>query len=74
MKGKRDGGESFVERSRYPEPDGYLKMRIRDFLAGAFVVACFALAAIMSHIWRNILRKSGSRSRVEVVRFAKQNE
>jgi hypothetical protein len=58
----------------YPEPDGYLKMRIRDFVAGAFVVSCFALAALVSHIWRNILRKRGPRGRVRVVDLAKQNK
>jgi hypothetical protein len=61
-----------MNKSMYPEPDGYLKMRVRDFLAGAFVVSCFALAALVSHIWRNVLRRTGPRSSVEVVRLAKQ--
>ena len=74
MKGNRDGGEIIVKESRYPEPDGYLKMRIRDFAAGALVVACFALAALVSHLWRNVLKKTGPRSRVAVVRLAKQRK
>lgn len=74
IKGKIDGGEIIVRESRYPEPDGYLKMRIRDFVAGAFVVSCLALAALVSHMWRNVLRKTGPRSRVAVVRLAKQRK
>ena len=74
MKGNRDGGEIIVKESRYPEPDGYLKMRLRDFAAGAFVVSCFALAALVSHLWRNVLKKTGPRSRVAVVRLAKQRK
>ena len=74
MKRNRDGGEIIMKTSRYPEPDGYLKMRFRDLAAGALVVACFGLAALVSHIWRNILRRAGPRSRVEAVRLAKQSK
>jgi len=63
-----------MKKSRYPEPDGYLKMRVRDFAAGALVVSCFALAALVSHIWRKFLRKTGRRSRIKVIRLAEQNK
>ena len=63
-----------MKHTTYPEPDGYLKMRIRDFVAGAFVVLCFALAALVSHVWRNILRRSGPRARVQAVGLVKQNK
>ena len=63
-----------MNRSMYPEPDGYLKMRLRDFMAGAFVVACFALAALVSNLWRSILRNTGPAARINLSRFAKQDK
>jgi hypothetical protein len=50
MDGEREGGHLSVRKSIYPEPDGYLKMRVRDIIAGAIVVSCFALAVLLSQI------------------------
>jgi len=54
-----------VKKPIYPEPGGYIKMRVRDIIAGALVVSCFALAVLLSHIWRNIVKISSRRSRIK---------
>ena len=40
-------------------------MRVRDMIAGALVVSCFALAVLLSYIWRNIVKISSRRSRIK---------
>jgi|GEM_PF-1204521 hypothetical protein len=57
MDGEREGGYLSVRKSIYPEPDGYLKMRVRDIIAGAIVLSCFALAVLLGQIWPKIVRK-----------------
>lgn len=47
-----------MSRSKYPEPDGYVKMRVRDFIGGAIVVSLLALAALLSLIWEKIVKKT----------------
>ena len=54
-----------MKKSIYPEPDGYLKMRVRDLIAGALIVLCFALAVLASHIRRYMGRKISRRSRIK---------
>jgi hypothetical protein len=46
-----------MRRLKYPEPDGYVKMRVRDFIAGATVVSLLALAALLSLMWEKIMKK-----------------
>ena len=65
---------SFVmQKLRYPEPDGYVKMRFRDIIAAAIVVACFALAAIVSHLWRTVVHRSGLRWRTKQIKLAEND-
>ena len=54
-----------MKRSIYPEPDGYLKMRVRDIIAGALVVSCFALAIVLNYIWQNVLGRIARRLRIK---------
>jgi len=70
MDGEREGGQLFVRKSIYPEPDGYLKMRARDIFAGAIVVSCFALAVLLGHIWPKIVRKTSRLSPIKLIRLA----
>ena len=60
-----DGVKLLVKKPIYPEPGGYVKMRVRDMIAGALVVSCFALAVLLSYIWRNIVKISSRRSRIK---------
>ena len=54
-----------VKKPIYPDPDGYIKMRVRDIIAGALVVSCFALAVLQSYIWGNIVKIISRRSRIK---------
>jgi hypothetical protein len=74
MDGQREGGHLSVRKSIYPEPDGYLKMRVRDIIAGAIVVSCFALAVLLSQIWPKIVRKTSRLSPIKLIRLARQNK
>jgi len=74
MDGEREGGQLFVRKSIYPEPDGYLKMRVRDIFAGLIVVLCFALAVLLSNILPKIVRKTSRLSPVKLIRLARQNK
>ncbi len=74
MGGEREGGQLFVRKSIYPEPDGYLKMRVRDIFAGLIVVSCFALAVLLSNILPMIVRKTSRLSPVKLIRLARQNK
>jgi hypothetical protein len=74
MDGEREEGHLFVRKSIYPEPDGYLKMRVRDIIAGAIVVSCFALAVLLSQIWPKIVRKTSRLSPIKLIRLARQNK
>ncbi len=74
MDGEREGGQLFVRKSIYPEPDGYLKMRVRDIFAGLIVVLCFALAVLLSNILSKIVRKTGRLSPIKLLRLARQNK
>ena len=40
-------------------------MRVRDIIAGALVVSCFALAVLLNYIWQNIVKIGGQRSRIK---------
>jgi hypothetical protein len=71
---EREGGQLFVRKSIYPEPDGYLKMRVRDIFAGAIVVSCFGLAALLSNIWPKIVRKTSRVSPIKLIGLARQNK
>ena len=74
MDGEREGGQLFVKKSIYLEPDGYLKMRVRDIFAGLIVVSCFAIAVLLSQIWPTIVRKASRLSPVKLNRIARQNK
>ncbi len=74
MDGEREGGQLFVRNSIYPEPDGYIKMRVRDIFAGLIVVLCFALAVLLSNILPKIVRKTSRLSPVKLIRLARQNK
>jgi len=74
MDGEREGGYLFVRKSIYPEPDGYLKMRVRDIIAGAIVVSCFALAVLLGKIWPKIVSKTSRLSPIKLIRLARQNK
>ncbi len=74
MGGEREGGQLFVRKSIYPEPDGYLKMRVREIFAGLIVVSCFAIAVLLSQIWPTIVRKASRLSPVKLIRIARQNK
>jgi hypothetical protein len=74
MDGEREGGQLFVRKSIYPEPDGYLKMRVRDIFAGLIIVSCFALAVLLSNILPKIVRKTSQLSPIKLIRLARQNK
>jgi len=74
MEAEREGGHLFVRKETYPEPDGYLKMRIRDIFAGLIVVSCFAIAALLSQICPKIVRKASRLSPVKLIGLARQNK
>jgi hypothetical protein len=74
MDGEREGGQLFVRKSIYPEPDGYLKMRVRDIFAGLIIVLCFALAVLLSNILPKIVRKTSRLSPIKLIRLARQNK
>jgi hypothetical protein len=57
----------------YSEADGYVNIRLRDLIAGAIVVACFALAALVACLWRPVMKYNMPRLRTTVMRFAKHN-
>ena len=73
MDGEREGGHLFVRKSIYPEPDGYLKMRVRDIFAGLIVASCFALAVLLSNILPKIVRKTSRLSPIKLISLARQN-
>ena len=74
MDGERKGGHLFVRKSKDPEPDGYLKMGVRDIFAGLIVVSCFAIAVLLSQIWPTIVRQASRLSPVKLIRIARQNK
>ena len=74
MDGEREGGYLSVRKSIYPEPDGYLKMRVRDIIAGAIVLSCFALAVLLSNILPKIVSKTSQLSPIKLIRLARQNK
>jgi hypothetical protein len=74
MDGEREGGHLFVKKSIYPEPDGYLKMRVRDIFAGLIIVLCFALAVLLSNILPKIVSKTSQLSPIKLIRLARQNK
>ena len=74
MDGEREGGHVFVRKSIYPEPDGYLKMRVRDIFSGLIIVSCFAMAVLLSRIWPKIVRKASRLSPDKLIRLARQNK
>ena len=74
MDGEREGGHLFVRKSKYPEPDGYIKMRVRYIFGGLIVVSCFAIAVLLSQIWPKIVRMASRLSSVKLIRIAKQNK
>jgi len=74
MDGEREGGQLFVRKSIYPEPDGYLKMRVRDIFSGLIVVSFFALAVLLSNILSKIVRKTSRLSPIKLIRLARQNK
>jgi hypothetical protein len=74
MDGEREGGHLFVRKSIYPEPDGYLKMRVRDIFAGLIIVLCFALAVLLSNILPKIVSKTSQLSLIKLIRLARQNK
>ena len=63
-----------MRKSIYPEPDGYLKMRVRDIIVGAIVVLYFSLAVLLSHIWLKIVRKTSLLSTIKLIRLVRQNK
>ena len=63
-----------MKKSIYLEPDGYVKMRVRDIFAGLIVVSCFAIAVLLSQIWPTIVRKASRLSPVKLNRIARQNK
>ena len=71
---KEKGGHLFMRKAKYPEPDGYLKMGVRDIFGGLVVVSCFALAVLLSQIWPTIVRKASRLSSVKLIRIARQNK
>ena len=73
MGGEREGGQLFVKKTIYLEPDGYVKMRVRDIFAGLIVVSCYALAALLSNILSKIVRKTSRLSPIKLIRSAMQN-
>ena len=73
MDGEREGGHLFVRKPIYPEPDGYLKMRVRDIFAGLIVASCFALAVLLSNILPKIVRKTSRLSPIKLISLARQN-
>ena len=74
MDGEREGGHVFVRKSIYPEPDHYLKMRVRDIFSGLIIVSCFAMAVLLSRIWPKIVRKASRLSPDKLSRLARQNK
>ena len=74
MDDEREGGHLFVRKSKYPEPDGYIKMRVRYIFGGLIVVSCFAIAVLLSQIWPTIVRMASRLSSVKLIRIAKQNK
>ena len=73
MEGEKEGGQLSVRKLMYPEPDGYLKMRVRDIVSGLTVVSCFALAVLLSNILSKIVRKTRRLSPTKLIRLARQN-
>ena len=71
---KEKGGHLFVRKSIYPEPDGYLKMRVRDIFSGLIIVSCFAIAVLLSQTWPTIVRKASRLSPVKLISLARQNK
>lgn len=55
------------------EPDGYVNMRLRDLIAGALVVACFALAALVACLWRPAMKHNTPRLRTTRMSLARHN-
>ncbi len=74
MDGEREGGHLFVRKSIYLEPDGYLKMRVRDIIASLIIVSCFALAVLLSNILPKIVRKTSRLSPTKLISLARQNK
>ena len=63
-----------MRESIYPEPDGYLKMRVRDIIVGAIVLLYFSLAVLLSHIWLKIVRTTSLLSPIKLIRLVRQNK
>jgi len=74
MDGEREGGQLFVRKSIYPEPDGYLKIRVREIFVGLIVVLCFALAVLLSNILPKIVRKTSRLLPTKLISLARQNK
>ena len=74
MVGERGGSQLFMRKSIYPEPDGYLKISVRDIIASLIVLLCFSLAVLLSHIWPKIVRKTSRLSAIKRIRLARQNK
>jgi hypothetical protein len=62
-----------MTQALYSEPDGYVDMRLRDLIAGAIVVACFALAALVTCLWRPVIKHNMPRLRTTLMRLGKHN-
>ena len=69
MDGERERDQLFVRKSIYPEPDGYLKMRVRDIIVGAIAVLYFSLAVLLSHIWLKIVLLTSLLSPIKLIRL-----
>jgi len=74
MDSERERGQLFVRKPIYPEPDGYLKISVRDIIASIIVVLCFSLAVLLSYIWPKIMRKISRLSAIKLIRLARQNK
>jgi len=62
-----------MDNSIYPEPDGYVRMRLRDYIVGAIVVTCFVLAASWVHVWRTVVRRRVPKLSAAVIGYTKQH-
>ena len=56
------------------EPGGYVKIRIRDLMARAVVVAFFALAVFADHIWQATVERTSQILSAIPIKLAKQRK
>ena len=63
-----------MSKSKYPDPDGYIKMRVRDFIACALVVSFFAMAVLLNYMWSSIVKKTISLLRATSIRLADRDK